>query len=208
MWTAETHRESLIHMASNASQTTGVAGHSEQAPKRTRRRVPVSCNLCHSRKLKCNRQKPCSSCEIRGEGSKCEYASRHTEEEHPAPKRRRVNRKDDELQQRLDNLERLIVDAANSKTGQLSYPTPANSSDDQILTSANGTTVRSDLQGPVVGSLDTRGPHAVYAGDTAFHGILQEVCNSRICDKSVFINVSSAQRPAKCLLGDYWGLPK
>ena len=146
-----------------------------QAPKRTRRRVPVSCNLCHARKLKCNRQKPCSSCEIRGEGSKCIYASKNLEEEAPAPKRRRVAHKDDELQQRLDNLERMIVDAANGKTPQGNYPTPGTTSDEQPLTSPTSAPARPEAQHPAVGSLDTRGPNAVYAGDTAFHGILQEV---------------------------------
>ena len=151
-----------------------------QAPKRTRRRVPVSCNLCHSRKLKCNRQRPCSSCEIRGEGSKCEYATRHREEDQSAPKRRRIARKDDELQHRLDNLERLIVDAANSKTGQLSYPTPGVTSDDRVSTSPADSAANNNHRGPAIGSLDTHSPNAVYAGDTALHGILQEVCDGEI----------------------------
>ena len=182
----------MNEMASNSTRPGGPPTHPEQAAKRTRRRVPVSCNLCHSRKLKCNRQNPCSSCEIRGEGSKCEYASRKSEEDHPAPKRRRVVRKDDELQQRLDNLERLIVDAANSKTGQLSYPTPGATSDDQNLTSPTNSIVKPDLQGPVVGSLDTRGPNAVYAGDTAFHGILQEVGIAITCIYMVVTDNNSA----------------
>lgn len=171
---------SFMNMTSNALPPSSLNDRPEQGPKRTRRRVPVSCNLCHSRKLKCNRQKPCSSCEIRGEGSRCEYASRHREDEQANPKRRRIARKDDELQQRLDNLERLILDAANSKTGQLSYPTPGVTSDDQNPTSPTDPSARPVLQRSIVGSLDTRGPHAVYAGDTAFHGILQEVCIAKI----------------------------
>lgn len=179
-------------MTSNTIQSASLTGQPEQVPKRTRRRVPVSCNLCHSRKLKCNRQKPCSSCEIRGEGLKCEYASRHTEEEHSAPKRRRIGRKDDELQQRLDNLERLIVDAANGKSGQLSYGIPGASSGPQIPTSPTNSTTTPHLQGSFIGSLDTRGPNAVYAGDTAFHGILQEVCRAKAYLVMLVIDISSA----------------
>ena len=167
-------------MATNLSPI-AVAANSEPPPKRTRRRVPISCNLCHSRKLKCNRQKPCSSCEIRGEGSKCVYASRTQDEDQSVPKRRRMTHKDDELQQRLENLERMILDAANGRNGHLDYPTSDAASGYKMVTYATKSSINPELQNPAVGSLDTGGPNAVYAGDTAFHGILQEVCWNAMC---------------------------
>ncbi len=148
---------------------------SEHPPKRTRRRVPVSCNLCHARKLKCNRQKPCSSCEIRGEGSKCLYAPKVTRAEQQTPHRRRLTHKDEELQQRLDNLERMIVDAANNRNGSATYSNSDGISDGQTLTSPTISSEISNGQNGAVGSLETHGRNAVYTGDTAFHGILQEV---------------------------------
>ena len=44
----------------------------EVAPKRVPRQDPVSCELCRRKKLKCNRQQPCSSCVTRR--LTCSYA--------------------------------------------------------------------------------------------------------------------------------------
>lgn len=44
----------------------------ETAPKRAPRQDPVSCELCRRKKLKCNRQQPCSSCVTRR--LTCSYA--------------------------------------------------------------------------------------------------------------------------------------
>ena len=147
----------------------------DQRAKRTRRRVPVSCNLCHARKLKCNRQKPCSSCEIRGEGSKCVYAPKILRAEPATPQRRRLAHKDEELQQRLDNLERMIVDAAHSRNGSSAYSSSETISNGQTVLSSTNDLEKSNGENAAVGSLETRGRDAVYTGDTAFHGILQEV---------------------------------
>ncbi|GAB1206509.1 hypothetical protein APSETT445_005199 [Aspergillus pseudonomiae] len=42
---------------------------------RRTRQNPVSCRLCRLKKLKCNRQRPCSNCSARGVG--CEYFARN-----------------------------------------------------------------------------------------------------------------------------------
>ena len=160
-------------MASNQPSAAGPPA-GEQRPKRTRRRLPVSCTLCHTRKLKCNRQTPCSSCEMRGEASKCVYA-KHVDEQQHGAKRRRTLPKDEELQQRLDNIERLIVDAASGRAQSIHSESNATSEMLQ-LSSPNSTSLASELQGaPQVGSFDKNGPHPFYAGDTAFNGVLQEV---------------------------------
>ncbi|KAI5927574.1 fungal-specific transcription factor domain-containing protein [Camillea tinctor] len=44
-------------------------------PNRRRDKPQLSCNLCRRRKLKCNRQLPCSTCTKRGVQSSCTYAS-------------------------------------------------------------------------------------------------------------------------------------
>lgn len=50
-----------------------------QSQSRVRRRQdPVSCQLCRSKKLKCDRQCPCSNCSARG--VVCQRANRQTDE--------------------------------------------------------------------------------------------------------------------------------
>ncbi|KAK7192227.1 C6 transcription factor [Paraphaeosphaeria sporulosa] len=44
----------------------------DSQPQRRRRRPAVSCTLCRQRKIRCNRETPCSNC-IRSRNSTCEY---------------------------------------------------------------------------------------------------------------------------------------
>lgn len=43
--------------------------------KRSRRRIPINCSFCRRRKLKCNRQQPCSNCIKRNIQSSCAYSN-------------------------------------------------------------------------------------------------------------------------------------
>lgn len=52
------------------------SGSEHQTGKKKRRRVPVSCNVCRYRKLKCDRQSPCGSCRMLKMTSICQYESR------------------------------------------------------------------------------------------------------------------------------------
>lgn len=161
-------------MASDTSEP-GTSSHAPQQTKRTRRRIPVSCTLCHTRKLKCDRQKPCSSCQMRGEAPKCNYISKIADGQTSGSKRRRPAIKDEELQRRLDNLERLIVEAASGKPEAGSAST-GEFNDRNHGSASTSLSFRSDVpDARSVGYLDRKGPNAVYAGDTSFHGILQEV---------------------------------
>ncbi|TGO54176.1 hypothetical protein BCON_0111g00190 [Botryotinia convoluta] len=47
--------------------------------KLTRRRIPLSCQACRVRKLKCNREKPCQNCVVRGDIAitTCSYAEKN-----------------------------------------------------------------------------------------------------------------------------------
>ena len=112
---------------------------------------------------------------MRGEQSKCVYASKQSEDHQHGLKRRRPFPRDEELQQRLDNLERLILDAANGPSPSIQSPSINGVAADRSPSSKSSnltSDVRSSTQ---VGYLDKSGPNTVYAGDTAFHGILQEV---------------------------------
>lgn len=48
----------------------------------TRARETLTCNPCRSRKLKCDKDIPCSSCTKRGEAEACSYAKRPVRKEH------------------------------------------------------------------------------------------------------------------------------
>ena len=75
------------------------------------KRPPLSCTSCRARKLKCNKQNPCSNCER--SGSECVY-----------PARKRIQRprktKNSELLQRLKRLESIVgrVGLANLEEGE------------------------------------------------------------------------------------------
>ena len=72
-----------------------------------RNRQPVSCTACQKRKSKCDRQKPCGTCEKRGEGSSCRFG--------PASGSSAGKQ---EVQARLAKLEEMVKGLAGSGTGQ------------------------------------------------------------------------------------------
>ena len=67
-----------------------------------RNRLPVSCEPCRGRKLKCNRASPCDTCIRRNKQAQCHYAGN--------AKRNRSNvpSKQAQLQEKLKNLENLV----------------------------------------------------------------------------------------------------
>ncbi|KAI1128812.1 hypothetical protein F5Y10DRAFT_277234 [Nemania abortiva] len=67
-----------------------------------RSRVPLSCDPCRSRKLKCNREKPCQNCAARGEHSACKFRG-PVNTAAPA-----ASLNGDATRQRLDHLEELV----------------------------------------------------------------------------------------------------
>lgn len=67
-------------VSSNTNSSNGNSGNSnsnsteEARPSgKKRRRRPLNCNFCRSRKLKCDRQLPCSNCVKRKAGAQCTY---------------------------------------------------------------------------------------------------------------------------------------
>ena len=137
--------------------------------KQTRRRAVLVCSLCHKNKLKCDRQRPCSSCKARGNEPDCAYASdvkRRDPDRDDAlalqqpgllanvinqPLRRdaqsipqkRPLASDTELRQRLDKVESLLfaVKSDQAQQREHNYPTPqAKAEDRQSLNSINGGT--------------------------------------------------------------------
>lgn len=84
---------------------------------RKRNRVPLSCGPCRHRKLKCNRGHPCDNCTKRGDTQSCSYAT-------PGNKRRGgsgaggVNGTPDDMQNRIDRLEGLVLSLMSTGASQ------------------------------------------------------------------------------------------
>jgi hypothetical protein len=76
-----------------------------------RNRRPVSCLVCRMRKLNCDRQRPCGSCAIRGDGASCEFIARGN-----LGMRRHEEKSRSEAQARLQRLEQMVHGLIQSST--------------------------------------------------------------------------------------------
>ncbi|KAI8629964.1 hypothetical protein F5Y19DRAFT_65807 [Xylariaceae sp. FL1651] len=144
-----------------------------------RNRPPVSCLLCRTRKVKCDRQQPCERCIKSGEASFCEYAPRAARKPRGSepriqlearPKQDAVSRP--VLQVRLQKLEEMV----NGLVSTTVYPehalnTPSNS---DHRTEAD---TRSDLSSPPSMSMNatTRTGEGNYVGGTHWVSILESI---------------------------------
>ncbi|KAI0442478.1 hypothetical protein F4803DRAFT_519129 [Xylaria telfairii] len=75
-------------------------------PNRRRDKPQLSCNLCRRRKLRCDRQHPCSTCKKRGLEPSCTYVTDGAASTPPAG-----------VQDRLRHLENLVVSYMNQNEG-------------------------------------------------------------------------------------------
>ncbi|KAK0712051.1 hypothetical protein B0H67DRAFT_493035 [Lasiosphaeris hirsuta] len=132
---------------------------------RRRNRLPLSCEGCRTRKLKCNREKPCQNCTARGEQSACSFrGAKNGAESGPSGD---VN-DGRATQQRLDRLEHLVKKLLAerqqpplSPAGKEALPIPATTESDTGVAGA-GKTV-----------LD--GVHSVYSSEDDWRAVLQEI---------------------------------
>ncbi|KAI1488879.1 fungal-specific transcription factor domain-containing protein [Biscogniauxia mediterranea] len=150
-----------------------------------RNRPPVSCLLCRTRKVKCDRQQPCERCVKSGEANFCEYAPRAARKPRPAEVRSHVDARAKHepvsrpvLQVRLQKLEEMVnglmYNAHNQDHVVLNTP----SSSDQ-RTEADA---RSDLGSPPSLSAPGAPMHPTtqvgegnYVGGTHWKSILESI---------------------------------
>ncbi|KAH6693393.1 hypothetical protein BKA61DRAFT_279693 [Leptodontidium sp. MPI-SDFR-AT-0119] len=139
-----------------------------------RPRIPLSCDPCRTRKLKCNREKPCQNCTARDERSTCNYKG---SKNGSTPSAHQEDHGVDLMQQRIDHLEGLVKkliaqrpdsspssrvytqDSPGSLTGPV---TTASSLDASDVACSTGTTV-----------ID--GSQSVYKGADDWYDVLQEI---------------------------------
>ncbi|KAH8698477.1 hypothetical protein BGW36DRAFT_376178 [Talaromyces proteolyticus] len=152
-------------------------------PQRTNRRSKpqLSCHLCRRRKLRCNRQKPCSSCTARGLALSCKYPSQngrsspegiqihHTE----APRTRAS------IRDRVVQLEEMVVSLIQNPSHEGSRPISVIRTGDtegENPEEATHTTPLSDVENsPSRGSMifGSSGPH--YVSGTHWAAILDSI---------------------------------
>ncbi|KAI1145004.1 fungal-specific transcription factor domain-containing protein [Nemania diffusa] len=82
-------------------------GRARLPSSRRRDKPQLSCNLCRRRKLKCNREQPCSSCTQRGLGLSCTYSA--NAELSPGVERIQAS-KPGRFQDRIQQLEDLVIE--------------------------------------------------------------------------------------------------
>ncbi|KAK6083227.1 fungal specific transcription factor domain-containing protein [Seiridium cupressi] len=70
----------------------------------TRARIPLSCDPCRTRKLKCNREKPCQNCAARNEHENCMF---HGPKNGPSPQAQ-GSTNGNAMRQRIDRLEEMV----------------------------------------------------------------------------------------------------
>lgn len=92
-----------------------IDSHRIQRPSRPRQE-PVSCQLCRAKKLKCNREQPCSNCVARG--VPCE---RHFRQPEPARRRQPEPTENAAIMARLQKLEEIVL-RQNSQNSNVTSP--------------------------------------------------------------------------------------
>ncbi|KAL8784733.1 MAG: hypothetical protein Q9195_008915 [Heterodermia aff. obscurata] len=143
-----------------------------QPQKRRRNRVPISCRACQVRKLKCNRQRPCQNCEVRGDTDDCVYAIRVDD---------RISKLSastgrHEMQERIDKLEELVLIALAASKPPPTQSAINRSGDERASPVSNNPQSSNHSANPDIGILETdsRDRH-LYSGETAWNTVLYEV---------------------------------
>lgn len=124
--------------------------------------------LTFSYRLKCNREKPCQNCIVRGESNaaSCTYAEK-VERKNPAKSNPRSDAED--MRKRLNRLESSILSMIS--TGE--KPSNLKTNNEMNLEEVNNTTEPLDQAGGQRISVDTRSTH----WDAILHDVSAEECS-------------------------------
>ncbi|KAG9236062.1 fungal-specific transcription factor domain-containing protein [Amylocarpus encephaloides] len=156
-----------------------VSGHlnGNTTPVTRRNRQSVSCLTCRSRKLKCDRQHPCSTCTRRGESdaAACTYSnttSRSTNRYHTGAPR------SSEAHLRLQRLEEMVTNLIqNSKDNSSlgSIPSPGRASTGPSSGPLNETQELIEEPEKRLGRLDVHGSESMFIGPTHWTALLDNI---------------------------------
>ncbi|KAL4962947.1 Zn(II)2Cys6 transcription factor [Aspergillus stella-maris] len=123
-----------------------------------RSRIPLSCEACRSRKLKCNREKPCQNCSARGET--CYFKG----SANGAPLAPARDQNGEAMRQRLDHLEDMVKTLVQQNQ-EIVFPNESQTSSSATLDPDQGR----------MGITFVDKAHSVYKATQDWHDVLREV---------------------------------
>ncbi|KAI9714185.1 MAG: hypothetical protein M1828_001200 [Chrysothrix sp. TS-e1954] len=179
--------QSVFRVAKH-EQANGVG--QSRAAKRFRQ--PVSCTACRNRKLKCDRQIPCTSCSKRGDEASCTFAN-------AGGRQRDEAKRTSEAQARLQKLEEMVTNLISQGSGvgektrqnghETSHETSQETSQehsmndidhrDASISSATGLTSGDEQPRMTSGHIDVSGPEKRYVGSSNWAAILDDIRDIR-----------------------------
>ncbi|KAI4727421.1 hypothetical protein E4T49_04777 [Aureobasidium sp. EXF-10728] len=170
---------------SNFTSVFSSSNNNNRVAKRNRR--PLSCSTCRDRKLKCDRQQPCSSCTKRGEPSTCQYTSPAVKQN---PKPRSVN--SDAAASRLQKLEDMVNTLMHTAPMNTFVVTPPTSS----TSPQTSTPAFSEVSAG--GHLSQQGTQVNYIGGTHWASILESIHEIRsVMDSDLTDDFFEPAQPAQ-----------
>ncbi|OJK01927.1 hypothetical protein ASPACDRAFT_1897078 [Aspergillus aculeatus ATCC 16872] len=131
-------------------------------PQRRRARIPLSCDPCRTRKLKCNREYPCQNCIARGEQSACHFKGAKIDSLANARRERQL----DPLRQRIDQLENMVKRL-------IAHRTPESPKPGDLVASDTKDVAAKDVAS--AGKIVLDGAHSVYQGGDDWYDVLEEI---------------------------------
>ncbi|UPK89707.1 hypothetical protein LCI18_000642 [Fusarium solani-melongenae] len=166
-------------------------------PTRRRDKPILSCNFCRGRKLRCNRQSPCSACLRRG--AECTYSS--SEQERKDAVDYRPLRRSRNARQRVARIESLVTEMAQNS--QQPVASPSEIPDDNNI-EAQGAPSDSHAAANI-GKLSLEEGNAVYTGSSHWATILDDI--RQLKDELSDDFSDSATSPEPTLSSAGMGLP-
>ncbi|KAI1370171.1 fungal-specific transcription factor domain-containing protein [Hypoxylon crocopeplum] len=167
----------------------------ESTSQNRRRDKPVlSCTFCRGRKLRCDRQYPCSACVRRGRAAECAYSSSEQERKDAIDYRPHTRRQ--QARQRVARLENLIIEmrdkeqSSRQPSGEVSARSTAPSNGEPPLATL-GSHVIDDM-----GNLNLTDNHAVYTGSSHWVTILEDIRGLRDELGEDYSNSAASPEPA------------
>ncbi|KAI1116810.1 fungal-specific transcription factor domain-containing protein [Nemania sp. NC0429] len=106
-----------VHASTYTGPGNTPRGRARLPSSRRRDKPQLSCNLCRRRKLRCNREQPCSSCAHRGLDASCSYSA--TMDLSPGVENGQAHKRPGRLQDRIQHLEDLVVELMHKSSASI-----------------------------------------------------------------------------------------
>ncbi|KAI9148201.1 Efflux pump mlcE [Paramyrothecium foliicola] len=167
------YNESFVQ-SHTSSPKDGALDHRQKPTTHRRVRVPLSCESCRARKLKCNREQPCQNCITRGQENDCNFSGVKAA---PSSRRGTANVSAPAMRGRIDKLEqlvkKLIAERQNEQNlVQTSVSYQVHTPDSTQPEAESQTDPRNEAN---AGRVVIDGVHSVFSGGDDWYAVLQEI---------------------------------